>query len=393
MHSLSATRRAFLATLGVAASSFPAFGKKHASAVAPPNVLLILADDLPAGMLGCYGSTEFKTPNLDALARRGLHFQNALASSNASSTGRATTLSGRTPLQLGANSPDVSIGASEVLIMDVLAGAGYDVGYVGAWGLGADKQPGHGIRWSYILSGDTTFSNGEPVQDTGEVPANLTRRALQFLDQQKQGAKPFFLTIAFPGSLSSAVHAAKVSQVTATPATPLVIDKQVPPIIAKINERGLEDNTMIVFTSAGGSAESQRVPLIYCWPGRAPVESRPPELVGAYDLLPTICDAAGVSVPDRNLCGRSYLPVVLGKPFPKKQPWRPMVYGSFGSAETASDNRFKLILRDDGKGLNQLFDVPADPKQKTNLFGNRAFISSRDQLRHNLMEWKAKYSK
>src|SRR5579863_700303 len=157
MHSLFSTRRTFLASLGATAAaswSLPAFGKKHTTAPDLPNVLLILADDLPAGMLGCYGNTDHKTPNLDALARRGVHFQNALASSKGSSTGRATILSGRTPIQHSVNAAGVAVGAGEVLLSDVLAGAGYDVGYIGAWGLGSDKQPGHGIRWSYILSGN-----------------------------------------------------------------------------------------------------------------------------------------------------------------------------------------------------------------------------------------------
>ena len=149
MHSLFATRRTFLGTLGAAAaSSIPSFARKQA--VSPPNLLLLLADEVPAGSLGCYGSTGHKTPNLDAMARRGVRFQNALASSRGSASGRATLLSGRTPLQHGINgaSSSASLQSGEVLLTDLLAEEGYDVGYVGARGLGNDKQPGHGIRWS-----------------------------------------------------------------------------------------------------------------------------------------------------------------------------------------------------------------------------------------------------
>ena len=164
-------------------------------------------------------------------------------------------------------------------------------------------------------------------------------------------------------------------------------------MLSKLRERRLEDNTLIVFTSAGSTPESLRVPLVFSWQGHTPVEARPPELAGSYDFLPTLCDSTAATAPDRNLCGRSYLPLVVGKTFPKKAPWKPMVYGSFGDADTASDNRFRLILRDGGKGANQLFDMINDPKQGTNQFSNRNFVTTRDELRHNLLEWKTKYSK
>ncbi|HEY3741812.1 MAG TPA: sulfatase-like hydrolase/transferase, partial [Bryobacteraceae bacterium] len=174
MHSLFATRRAFLSTLS-AAACLPAFAKKGPEK--PPNILLIVAGDLPSGMLSCYGSTGHKTPNIDALARRGVHFQNALASSRGGAIGRATLFTGRTPLQHGLSSPGGSIGANEVLVTDLLSDEGFEVGYVGVWALGNDTQPGHGIHWTYIVqAGDTNnsaFSGGEPV-----------RRALGFLDQQ-----------------------------------------------------------------------------------------------------------------------------------------------------------------------------------------------------------------
>jgi len=367
------TRRAFLATLG---SAIPLLAADKKRAAAPPNILMILVDDLPATMLGCYGNKDLKTPNIDALARRGVRFQSALVSSKASVTGRATLLSGRTSMQHGISADAPGNAANEVLLTDVLSGLGYDVGFVGAWGLGNDKQPGHGIRWSYIQAGDQMLWNGEPVQESGDAPAILTRRALQFLEQQKPGGKPFALIVSYTGSLGIAS-----------------VDNQVPLLIGKIHERGLDESTMIVFTASGGSPEALRAPLMYCWPGHVPVEAVRPELVGTYDLFPTICDVAGATLPARNLCGRSYLPLVTGKPFPKKHPWKTMVYGSFGNADAASDSRFTLVIHDDGKGANQLIDRRSDGKQTGNQYGNRAFVTTRDQLRRNLTQWKTQYSK
>ena len=364
------TRRAFLATLGAAV---PALAAKR-PAIIPPNIVLVIADELPATMLGCYGNRDLKTPNIDALARRGVRFQNALVSGRGGASGRATLLSGRTPMQQASG--------NEVLLTDLLTAKGYDVGFVGAWGLGNDKLPGHGVRLAYTISGDQMFWNGEPAQDQGDAPSVLVRRAVQFLDQQKPDGKPFFLAVSNPGSVGIAA-----------------LDLQLPALIGRLRERNLEQNTMIVFTAAGGSPESLRGPLIYCWPGHAPVEATRPDLVGGYDLLFTLCAAAGIAPPGGNLCGRSYLPLVNGKPFPKTNPWRTIVYASFadgagGAADTASDNRFKLVIRDGGKGPNQLFELRTDTRiASINQYNNRAFVTTRDLLRRSLNQWKTQYSR
>ena len=367
------TRRAFLAAAGAA---IPALAARKYPPASPANIVLILADELPASMLGCYGNTDLKTPNIDALARRGVRFQSALASSKGGGIGRASLFSGRTAMQNPA--------ASDVLLTDVLSGAGYDVGYVGTWGVGApanDRLPGHGIRWAYTLSGEQMYWNGEASQDLqgdaqGDAPSILGRRAGQFLEQQKSGSKPFFLTVSNPSSAGIAG-----------------LDRQVEALVGKLRERGIEENTMILLTSSGGSPEALRTPLIYCWPGHAPVEATRPDIVAGYDLIFTICEAANVPPPAGNLCGRSYLPIVRGRPFPKKSPWHSLVFGSFGDVDTVSDNRFKLVIRNEGRGVNQLFDLRSDPKQLINQYGNRTFVTTRDQLRRNLNQWKTQYSR
>ena len=323
MQSLFETRRTFLATLGAALPSLAVAAGKKGPVANPASIVLILADELPANTLGCYGNRTAKTPNIDALARRGIRFQNALACSRGGALGRAALLSGRTAMQQQA-------GSNEGLLPDLLAGKGYEVG-----------------------------------------------TAVQFLDRQKAGAKPFFLTVSNP------------------PATALAaLDTQVQAVIAKLRERGLEDTTMVVFAAAGGTPEVLQTPLIYSWPGHAPVEASVPDLVGGYDLLFTLCAAADVAPPPGNLCGRSYLTLVQGRAFTKKNPWRSMLYGSFGDSDTVSDNRFKLVMHNDGKGPNQLFDLRADStKALINQYGNRAFITTRDLMRRSLTQWKTQYSR
>ena len=71
-----------------------------------------------------------------------------------------------------------------------------------------------------------------------------------------------------------------------------------------------------------------------------------------------------------------------------------MVYGNFDNAETASDNRFKLVIRDGGKGMNQLYDLRANPSVASiNQYNNRAFVTAREMLRRNLTQWKNQYSR
>ena len=108
--------------------------------------------------------------------------------------------------------------------------------------------------------------------------------------------------------------------------------------------------------------EVVRVPMIWNWPGRAPVESVRNELVSFYDVVPSLCEVAGVA-PPAGLIGRSYTTLALGKRLPKKQPWRNLVFGQFRNARMARNSRYKLVLRDQGKGPNELYDLVVDPRE------------------------------
>ena len=166
-------------------------------------------------------------------------------------------------------------------------------------------------------------------------------------------------------------------------------------LLARLDQRGLRDKTVIVFTSASGFLlgrhglwsdglasdplnmyeEVMVTPLIWNWPGMVPVAGARPELVSVCDFLPTVCQLAGAAPPrDRNLPGRSYLPAVLNEPFPKKEPWR------------------NLILRDQGKGPGELFDLRADPREKINQYGNPSFLTLRESLTAELDAWRKRYA-
>ena len=191
------------------------------------------------------------------------------------------------------------------------------------------------------------------------------------------------------------------------------LDGQIPALIAKLQQRGLYENTLIIFTGDNGYLlgrhglwskglasnpinmyeEVMQVPMIWTWLGHVPPENVRPDLVSFYDLLPTLCEVAGAPLPaGRNLCGRSYLLLAQNKRLPKKQPWRQILFGQFRNTEMARDTRYKVILRNEGKGPNELYDLVADPREKTNHYDNPQYVNVRDRLSAQLAAWRKKYA-
>lgn len=455
-------RRQFLAA--TAASSLYGADNKSATA-AKPNILIILADDLAAWMLGCYGNKEIRTPNIDQLARGGMRFNSNFVCTPICSASRATFFTGRTTRQhgiqdfltdnpiahppQGQKAPPPSF-AKEVMISDLLAQAGYDCGYVGKWHMGSDEKPGHGYRYTYTMHGGSRtytdpdmYLNGEKVQEKGYLTDLMTKRACDFLNEQKQG-KPFLLTIGYlnphtpyeghPQKYYDMYSKTSFETVGYEPAAPnalrekdmlkdtvgnlrraaaatTALDDQIPILLKKLRERGLWDNTIILFAGDNGYLlgrhglwskglasdpinmyeEVMRVPLMISWPGRVPPDAVAPEMVSFYDVFPTLCEATGVAVPaGRNLCGRSFFKVLKREPLNKKERWRNLVFGEFRNTEMARDSRYKVVVRDGGKGPNEMYDLIADPREKTNLWDNAQYVSVRETLVKELGQWRQK---
>ncbi len=417
----------------LAAASAPLFAQKGSR---PPNIVLIVADDLAAWMLGCYGNREIRTPNIDLLARAGTRFQTNLVYTPAGSASRATLFTGRLPRQHGIQDvltaePPPSF-EKEVMISDLLSGAGYNCGYAGKWDMGNDAKPQHGFKyWRTML----------PPEHKGDA---ITASALEFLDAQQAG-QPFFLTVShvnpqppYEGLASkyydmyaavqfetigwepAAANALRgkemlrdvVGNLRKAAASITALDDQIQPLLAKLEQRGLRDNTVIILTSDNGGLlgrhglwsdghasdpvnmydEVVATPMIWNWRGRSPVEAVRPELITSCDFLPTICEIAGAPVPERGLHGRSYLPAVLNQPFPKKQPWRNLAFGELRNTAMVRNTRYKLVLRNQGAGPNELYDLRVDPREKVNQYSNPSFVSVRDQLTAEIAGWEKKFS-
>jgi len=278
--------------------------RNSAAPARPPNIVIILADDLGYGDLGAYGNTLIRTPNLDALARAGARFTDFYASDSSCSASRAGLLTGRYPLRSGINYPihprslskkllnpilewgadlgvmdGVGIGdqsavdglpASEITLPEALQLAGYTTGLVGKWHLGDFRAtPGyHPRRHGFDFFAGFPHSNGEfpysywkngtMVDENlglrqADVTATLTREAIGFIDANQ--AKPFFLYVAqknvhiplipspaFAGKSAAGPYGDSVEE----------LDWSVGEIVRALAARGLLDETLIFFTSDNG---------------------------------------------------------------------------------------------------------------------------------------------
>jgi len=340
----------------------------------------------------------------------------------------------------------------QVMLSDLLAQAGYDCGYIGKWHMGNDEKPGHGYRYTYTFRGGSTsyqdptmYRNGEAIKEKGYLADLITKNACQFLDEQKTG-KPFLLVVSHfnphtpytghPqkyydmyadtkfetfGQEPVAANALRekeylkdtVVNIRKCAAATTALDDQVPPLLNKLRERGLWDKTLILFAGDNGYLlgrhglwskglasnpinmydEVVKVPLIMSWPGRIPTDAVAPEMVSFYDVMPTLCEAAGVTPPaGHTLCGRSFLRIARREKPAKNERWRNIVFGEFRNTEMARDTRYKVVVRNGGSGPNEMFDLYHDPREKNNVWDNPQFVSVRDALVKELAAWRQKTS-
>ena len=291
----------------------------------------------------------------------------------------------------------------------------------------------------------TMYRNGETVKEKGLSRGPDTKNACQFLDEQKAG-KPFLLVVshfnphtpytghpqkyydmyadtkfetfgyepAAPNALREKEYLKDtVANIRKCAAATTALDDQVPPLLNKLRERGLWDKTLIVFAGDNGYLlgrhglwskglasnpinmydEVMKVPLIMSWPGRIPTDAVAPEMVSFYDVMPTLCEAAGRDPACRTHALRTEFPANRSSgEAGKKERWRNIVFGEFRNTEMARDSRYKIVVRNGGSGPNEMFDLYSDPREKNNVWDNPQFVSVRDALVKELAAWRQKTS-
>jgi arylsulfatase A-like enzyme len=328
------------------------------AAAPPPNVVLILADDLGWSDLGCSGSTFYETPAIDRLAAQGMRFNQAYAAANVCSPTRASIMTGKYPARLhttnffGGNRrgkllpPQYRqfLPPEEISLAKALAQAGYRTWFGGKWHLGGQgSQPkDHGFE---VVTGLDTRPGGGPADDP-HFSARLSTEAAEFIAQSAQ--RPFFLYLPLHSvhvPLRTRAELQKKYEAKAAalpPKTPRQVpvkdflaravqdhpvyagmvqemDEAVGRVLRKIDEMKLTERTVVVFTSdngglctAEGSPTSNlplragkgwnyqggiRVPMIVRLPGRIPAGSTCDVPVISIDIYPTLLALAGVPVP------------------------------------------------------------------------------------------------
>ena len=316
------------------------------------NVVVILADDLGWGDLGVYGHPKFKTPNLDRMAREGSRLTNFYSPTPYCAPSRASLLTGRYPFRNGitgnpapdAGINDIGIRSSEITLGEAFQSAGYQTAIIGKWHLGHKPEfypTRHGFHeyLGILYSNDmrpVQLIDSEKIVEYPLVQATLTKRyterALSFIERSKD--KPFFLY--FPQAMPHKPLAAseefyKKSGAGLYGDVLAELDWSVGQVFGKLKELGLEEKTLVIFTSDngpwyGGSTGGLRgmksnnwegglrVPLIARWPGKIPAGHVSDVPAIMMDVFVTTLTAAGIPVPtDRVVDGKDLLPLFTSK--------------------------------------------------------------------------------
>jgi arylsulfatase A-like enzyme len=379
--------------------ALPVWAAKKKPEALRPALLLILADELPAFMLGAYGNKQVRTPHLDLLAQMGLRFSNHFACAPAPVPGRNTLLTGRTPMQLGEAG---TLSAADVPLARILGAAGYA------------SQEGDSAAALQFLDGQ---SAGKPFFFTLNCPSlrpPYDGVAQKYLDLY--ASEPFEGYAPDPPAANAQSGKEMLTHILASvrqaAAAVTALDDTVGTVHAKLRARGLLDTTLVVFTAASGGLwgrhglwdaaaasdppnmydEAVATPIFWSWPGHIPAVAHLPELIGSYDFVPTVCDLLSLTLPPRNLCGRSYAPRLTAKPLPAKSPRRLALCAHYGNTDMVREERYKMVSRNDGKGPNELYDLVVDPGEKDNQFENPQFLTIHDELTGELDKWKKQYS-
>ncbi|VGO20694.1 arylsulfatase [Pontiella sulfatireligans] len=421
-------------------------------AATKPNVIYILADDLGYGDLSCYGQTHFQTPNIDALAAKGMKFTQHYSGSTVCAPSRCTLMTGQhtghAPVRGNAlvmPEGQKPMPEGTFTMAHLFKNSGYATGIFGKWGLGApgthseplemgfDRFYGYNCQrqahhyYPYFLSDD----RGREIQwgnfgmERGEyAPDKIQEQTLAFVEANKD--QPFFIYYAlvqphaemfapeeyiakyrgkflpessyegtdggpnfrkFAYGSQPEGHAAFAAMVN-------VMDDDIGELVAKLEELGLAENTLILFSSDNGPHEegghdpayfnsngSQRgfkrdlyeggvhVPMIAAWPGKIAFGTETAQLSAFWDVLPTMAELTRQPVPE-NVDGVSFLPTLLGKDGQEEHDYLYWEFHEKKGRVAIRQGMWKAVRYDvasDPDSALELYNLSADPKETTNV--------------------------
>jgi len=406
---------------------------------AKPNVIFILADDLGIGGLHCYGTPYISTPNIDKLATEGMRFTNGLAAYPTCKPSRAAILSGQYGPRTGVYRVQDSYGDEDkarlvipkngilspkkINIAKVFKAAGYTTAMFGKWQVTNHKllppHPQYGYDVAYVSHGAHFNAQSEPPVDLPKgmtIEEKYTHMAMDFMEKSVKKKKPFYLFLPYflihapreatPEALKAAKERLKGVKVTKKGSKDLptvvamtsMLDDYIGTLLKKVDDLGIADNTIVLFTSDNGSYDTNlcggyrgrkgdtydggmRVPYIFRYPGKIKPGTVNKERIIGVDIYPTLISLAGLTPPDPKkhpLDGINLSQLLEGKIsqlptrsiycfYPKyarynankkrwKFSWRNVIYsGNDKLIEYPEYNKYEL------------FNLAKDPKEKKNL--------------------------
>lgn len=422
-----------------------------------PNVIMIIVDDLGWRDVGAYGSESFETPRIDALAAKGMSFSNSYASSPLCTPTRASILTGQTVGRLRITTPEGHLThlrfkseakereiadaglpmtnpetanrlpLDSITISKLLQENGYATSFMGKWHLGYDPYIPESYGFDHVVGGrafpgppppgffgpwDPETTNMPVVEGNPNADDVIGDAAVDFIESKKD--EPFFLALwffnvhaPFQGKpeliekYAPLVADAQYQQSAIMGAMVETIDQNVGKVQDVLERLGLDENTIIIFSSDNGGnmydrpegvnptnnyplqagkgnnyEGGSRVPLIVKWPGRVEPNTWNDTVSISYDYFPTLLEICGIDTPaEAVLDGVSLVPALQGELME-----RPPIVSMFGHTVLATGNVSNVWVRDDDwkllrffhTGPNQshhyeLYDLSVDPSESNNL--------------------------
>ncbi len=365
----------------------PSQSTSSRAAATKPNFIVIFADDLGFGDLSCYRPSATQTPNLDALAAQGFRSTDFFVPANVCSPSRAALLTGRYPMRCGmpvarnegfGKYNRYGFAPDEITIPELLKSAGYRSLMVGKWHMGMEVEGSHpidagfdehlGIPSNYSRArgpNHNTLYRGKQVEQRNVPCEALTKRytdeVVAFIERRKD--EPFFIYVShhivhtpllprkeFVGSSGTGRYGDFIKE----------LDHSTGRIMQALRDAGLDDNTLVVFTSDNGPTATgstaglnggkyctmeggHRVPGLFRWPGRIPAGRVSDVTLTSMDLLPLFCHLAGVTPPtDRKIDGRNIFPILQGKS--STSPHQHLYYYNGTNLQAVREGDWKLHL-------------------------------------------------